>query len=268
MHLIGVAFGLLIFYGLLCSTEGRGFIGNLIGAAIIFGLLWFGFIWFFGSLGTDLKNAKKAALAPKRDEAQRISRELIKQHNSDLLSKRRRLVINKGYGLTDRSKWDAEKYFFISKVLRPALGSISTVIEDKEFSEFIDSCIDSLVAVRKSSTRSAPEVGKPIEYEDHCASLLEKAGWKVSTTKASGDQGADIIAMKNGLTVVLQCKQYSKPVGNAAVQEAFAAKAHYSADDAAVVTDSGYTKSANELAQSTGVLLLHPEELSELIFKL
>jgi restriction system protein len=60
--------------------------------------------------------------------------------------------------------------------------------------------------------------------------------------------------------VVIQCKLYQSPVGNKAVQEAFAAMMHYSADSAAVITSSGFTPSARHLSATTGVILiLHSE---------
>ena len=60
----------------------------------------------------------------------------------------------------------------------------------------------------------------PLAFEGYCADLLSNAGWNASITKGSGDQGIDIIAVKNGIKIVLQCKKYSSPVGNKAVQEA------------------------------------------------
>jgi len=86
-------------------------------------------------------------------------------------------------------------------------------------------------------------------------------GWRSKTTKASGDQGADIVATKDGITVVCQCKRYSKSVGNKAVQEAFAAKTFYNAQKGAVITNAGYTKSARELAEKTAVELFHFSDL-------
>jgi len=45
------------------------------------------------------------------------------------------------------------------------------------------------------------------------------------------------------------------------VQEAFAAKRMRGATVAAVVSNQGYTRAARELAESTGVMLLHFTEL-------
>ena len=73
-------------------------------------------------------------------------------------------------------------------------------------------------------------------------------------TSRTGDQGADVIAEKNGKKIIVQCKLYSKPVGNKAVQEVFAAKQFYNGDLGIVITNNDYTKSARQLANSTNIL--------------
>ena len=68
----------------------------------------------------------------------------------------------------------------------------------------------------------------------------------------------------DGKKIVIQCKYYGQPVGNKSVQEAYTAKAHHRADHAVVVTNSTYTNAAQQLALTSGVLLLHHEALSVL----
>lgn len=105
----------------------------------------------------------------------------------------------------------------------------------------------------------------PIVYEKAVARYMtEPLGWEANTTKATGDQGADVIGTKNDIKVVIQCKFYSLPVGNKAIQEAHAAKGFYNADYAAVVTNAAYTKSALQLADSLGVFAIHHDQLQEL----
>lgn len=109
----------------------------------------------------------------------------------------------------------------------------------------------------------------PEKFEYLFSQHLNKLGWEANTTKASGDQGADVVAEKNGLRLVAQCKLYSSPVGNSAVQEVFSAKEFYKADIAVVVTNNNFTKSAKQLAESTGVFLIHytqTEDFDNLIF--
>lgn len=94
------------------------------------------------------------------------------------------------------------------------------------------------------------------EYEYQCAKMLRKRGFsRVKVTQGSADQGIDIIAYKNGKKYGIQCKYYSSPVGNKAVQEAFAGAKYYKCDIAVVMTNNTFTKSAIELAGKTFVLL-------------
>lgn len=103
-----------------------------------------------------------------------------------------------------------------------------------------------------------------IEYEKFCKSILEKNGWTCSLTLQSGDQGGDIIAQRQNKTIVFQCKRYAASVGNKAIQEVYAAKGFYKADECAVVANTNYTKSAKELAQKLNVSLFHHAELDNI----
>lgn len=95
-----------------------------------------------------------------------------------------------------------------------------------------------------------------IDFEYYCAGLLKSKGFtSVDVTQASGDQGIDVLAKKNGVTYAIQCKCYSGNVGNSAVQEAFAGKSFYKRDIAMVMTNAQFTDSAVELANSIGVIL-------------
>ena len=72
------------------------------------------------------------------------------------------------------------------------------------------------------------------------------------------------MAERDGIRLVVQCKRYGKPVGNAAVQEVAAAARYWDADRAAVVSNAGFTAAARKLAGATNVLLLHHDDLSDL----
>lgn len=102
------------------------------------------------------------------------------------------------------------------------------------------------------------------EFELFCQKRLQELGLDVKTTPVTGDFGADLVAECAGSTIIIQCKYYSKPIGVAAVQEAFSARAFYNADKAAVVSNQSYTKAARQLAQKNSVMLLHVDELEQL----
>ncbi len=110
----------------------------------------------------------------------------------------------------------------------------------------------------------------PYQYEQAISNELVKFGWNSRTTTGSGDQGADVIAEKNGEKLIVQCKLYSSPVGNKAVQEVAAAKGFYFGSYSAVISNQGFTKSAKQLAESLDVFLLHHsqiQKLDELLFE-
>lgn len=94
------------------------------------------------------------------------------------------------------------------------------------------------------------------EFEHRCAAYLKANGYhKVTVTPPSGDQGIDVIAYRAGLKYGIQCKYYSAPVGNKAVQEAYSGARFYDCDRAAVMTNHTFTKSARELADKLEVEL-------------
>lgn len=95
------------------------------------------------------------------------------------------------------------------------------------------------------------------QFEHSCAKILRSKGYSgVTVTKASGDQGVDIIAHKGGHKYAVQCKYYSKPVGNSAVQQVYAGAAFYGCDSCIVMTNNTFTPHAEKLANRTGVVLM------------
>ena len=96
------------------------------------------------------------------------------------------------------------------------------------------------------------------DFEYWCARLLTDCGFsKVVVTQGSGDQGVDIIAEKDGIRYAIQCKCYSKDLGNSPVQEVTAGKSmpQYRCQIGAVMTNRHFTKGAKDLADATGTLL-------------
>ena len=103
------------------------------------------------------------------------------------------------------------------------------------------------------------------EFEEYITYLFNQLGYKASNTKLSGDQGIDVIATKGVTKLAIQCKCFSKPVGNHAVMEAVAGGKYYNADKVMVVTNNTFTKSARELAKVNNVVLWDRKILKEKI---
>lgn len=104
------------------------------------------------------------------------------------------------------------------------------------------------------------------EFERYCAALLGKNGFtRIQMTPGSGDQGIDILAWKDQVKYGFQCKCYSRPVGNRAVQEVYSGKNFYNCNVGVVITNSSYTASAKELAKKNGIWLWDRKKMMELM---
>lgn len=104
------------------------------------------------------------------------------------------------------------------------------------------------------------------QFEFFCADLLRKSGFiNVEVTRSSGDQGVDIVAMKDSIRYAIQCKCYSKDLGNTPIQEVNAGKVYYKCHVGVVLTNRHFTAGAKELAEATGVLLWDRDDLIQMI---
>lgn len=127
--------------------------------------------------------------------------------------------------------------------------------------------LDTIVQKEKVNTDTTQYTKQktPIEYERYIASKLKGIGFDTRVTKGSGDQGVDVLAVRAGLSFAIQCKMYSHPVGNSAVQEVYAGKEFYNTNYGVVVTNASFTKSARQLANKNHIILLHDTQLDELL---
>ena len=104
------------------------------------------------------------------------------------------------------------------------------------------------------------------QFEYWCASLLRRLGYtNVQVTKASNDQGADIIASGNGLRYAIQCKCYSGSLGNRPIQEVVAGRQFYKCNAAMVMTNSHFTSGGVAAASATDVRLVDREKLIQMM---
>lgn len=115
-------------------------------------------------------------------------------------------------------------------------------------------------------TLELDNVSNGIEFELFCSKLLMKNDFSnVKVTQASNDYGIDILAEKDSVKYAIQCKFYSAPVGNSAIQEAYTGRNYYDCHVAVVMTNSTFTKNAIELAKLNKVILWDKTQLQEFI---
>lgn len=139
------------------------------------------------------------------------------------------------------------------------LASFITAVNDSEAGGglFFISLVIVYLVFRRKKPKQAVQTMNGLDFEHYCAKRLLKQGFvRAEVTPPTGDYGADIIAIdRKGQKWVFQCKRYAGKVSNKAVQEAVAAKAHYRAERAGVITNSRLTDKARELAFENAVEL-------------
>ncbi len=261
-------------------------------------LFFFVMIIVLGMIGLWLRGEAKLTSLQK-SENDKLFREgatkVVDSHIDELARQRLKLIKVERYGVINTSIWDAEVQDFIDKILFPDLVANDEIVIPAVFpklvagnrvlsadliakdplltrlKEMMNPILREIIEERAGLRAAALEHDlvfskdmTPQEFERWCTKTIVANGWEAIMTKASGDQGADIIAEKGGVRFVIQCKLYSSPVGNKAVQEAFAAQRHDQAHASAVVANAAFTASAAALAATTGVQLLHYTDLDNL----
>lgn len=132
-------------------------------------------------------------------------------------------------------------------------------IDQKERAIFDDLLVD---AHRYEQYQKEMPKMDGFQFEEYVASLMVASGYEnVKVTQKSGDFGADIVAEKQDVKYVVQCKYYTSQVGIESVQQIYAAKIHYDAHVAIVATNSVFTKAAQTLATNVGVVLWDGEDI-------
>ena len=111
-------------------------------------------------------------------------------------------------------------------------------------------------AIRRPTNMTAIDAMTGIEFEDYVAARLRRAGWQVDFTRATGDYGVDLIAVKDGKSVAVQCKRYGNPVGVAAVQQVVSGARHHDCTRSIVVSNQEFTAAAKQLAYTHGCQLI------------
>jgi len=188
------------------------------------------------------------------------------RHLDALVRQRVTLIYIDPYGKPVLNKWSAEVSSFINQRIFSKLTLGEQSLLKQRWTEAFQRVCHRIedAAQKRPAIKAVSSSMTPPEFESFCAEKLRACGWQVQITPPGRDQGVDVIAEKNGVRAVLQCKLYSKPVGNKAVQEIAAGRTHQQAHHGVVVTNNAYTTSARQLATTNRILLLHHSDLSQL----
>lgn len=207
----------------------------------------------------DEENQRKAILRSRFLERQRLI-DSVDRHRAALVRNLDRSIKENDYGIVTEDKSD--------EALDEFFASINLDVDVLRFDDARNVTLEQLEWIKtEARAQGFDEINLPFDghaFEAWVAEALEGFGWTSKVTKGSGDQGIDVIAEKDGKKLGLQCKLYSNAVGNKAVQEAHTGKAFHMLDEVGVLTNAEFTRSAKDLAQVTGVLLLSHRDIPNL----
>ena len=79
------------------------------------------------------------------------------------------------------------------------------------------------------------------DLEQFLEEVFSELRYSVERTGRAGDQGVDLVLLKDGHRIAVQVKGYVDSVPNTAIQEAFTGMAFYKCDGCAVITNSRFT---------------------------
>lgn len=200
--------------------------------------------------------------------ALRAIEEEVLKYEETLSIKRRQTESTGDYGEIDNEKWIKEIVRFIDRnpTVAQALGQLHRVSAESGLEVNWGAIVAKLVDQTIDPATTLPDIlpSDGAAFEHACLLILHNSGWTATLTPPSGDQGVDILAKKDDITVAIQCKNYRAPFGNSAVQEVHAGRSFYEADVAVVVSLSGFTPSASQLAKKLRVLLIDQVSLENL----
>ena len=108
-----------------------------------------------------------------------------------------------------------------------------------------------------------------LSYEHSVRDLFEENGYSIIKTPDCGDYGVDfIVALSGDSKLAIQCKRHNAPSSVRSIQEVYAGGRYYDCTKFAVVSPSGFTANAINMAARLGVYCaIHKfsfEELEEI----
>lgn len=270
-HYFGILFFLVISAFLFITIESLIFPTIFLSIAVWIGFesivicCWVSLIFFVFAYKYKLTQKNNLIIAYENmiNSGIDVVKSIIKNHKDELKTRRKQTTFKLAYGLEDDKKWQEEKKLFIEKVLFAEyrlLGIKDAIASRYDFNLALDEITTDYTNTKHDFSNDMD----PYDYEHFVCDELISLGWESEVTKASGDQGADVIAYQNGVSIAIQCKLYKGLVGNDAVQQVIAGKIFYNTDFGVVVTNSDFTKSARQIATTSGVFLLHHDQLNNL----
>lgn len=105
-----------------------------------------------------------------------------------------------------------------------------------------------------------------IELEKLAEQVYKRLGYRVQHVGQTGDHGIDVLLVNpNNQKEIVQCKQWSKPVGEAALRDLYGAMMHDQAVRGWIWAPRGFSRPAKTWAEGKPIVLVDDAEIHRLI---
>ena len=170
---------------------------------------------------------------------------------------------------------EAEEDVFIIEYNNIKLVLHKTVYEElKEYTELVEEHKDYFESVYESQSEGVINNNNSldnmtgIEFEHFCKKMLEKIGFRVETTKTSGDGGIDLIAYSSQAFIsgkyIVQCKRYKGSVGEPVIRDLYGVVMSENANKGILITTGTFTSSAINFANGKPIELIDHDKLIQI----
>jgi restriction system protein len=103
----------------------------------------------------------------------------------------------------------------------------------------------------------------PLAFEEFVKRVFEEQGYTVAVTRRVGDEGVDLVLLRDDERSIAQCKRYRGQVGQPLVREFYGAVLHENAKRGYLVTTGRFSLPAHTWAQGKNITLVDGADLLE-----
>lgn len=111
----------------------------------------------------------------------------------------------------------------------------------------------------------------PRQFEVFCCELYKALGYKCTLTKATNDYGRDVIVKKDGKTIFIECKHYSKSskVTRDICLKLIGSVTTFNADGGIIISTGDFTRTCYEMSNRVDNLeLVGYTDIMDMLFNL